>query len=349
MVTGLFTIRQKSMVAYEAAVDGINNLTITDYGQIDTEWANAESNYVAPEALPTMADVAAAMDAMPETMDDLADGTTNKAFTATEKTKLSGIESGAINATSVGTLISAAITALVNGAPGQLDTINELAAALGNDANFASTVTAALAGKVDKVTGKQLTTEDFTSALLTKLNGIATGATANSSDATLLARANHTGTQAASTITGLATVATSGSYNDLANKPNIPSVARTTSSMSLSITGSGATGTQVDASKDSTVKLTYSTQITYSLSGSPASQVLLKICATNDSTEANWTTVGSTATRQPTGLSVTIGQVVGSEGQICADVPAGWYVKAVSAGAGTRAEAFVSGQKTIFG
>jgi hypothetical protein len=34
----------------------------------------------------------------------------------------------------------------------------------------------------------------------TKLNGIATGATANSSDATLLNRANHTGTQLASTI-----------------------------------------------------------------------------------------------------------------------------------------------------
>ena len=34
----------------------------------------------------------------------------------------------------------------------------------------------------------------------TKLDGIATGATANSSDATLLDRANHTGTQAASTI-----------------------------------------------------------------------------------------------------------------------------------------------------
>ena len=36
-----------------------------------------------------------------------------------------------------------------------------------------------------------------------KLDGIATSATANSSDATLLARANHTGTQAAGTITGL--------------------------------------------------------------------------------------------------------------------------------------------------
>ena len=39
----------------------------------------------------------------------------------------------------------------------------------------------------------------------TKLDGVATGATANSSDATLLARANHTGTQAISTVTGLQT------------------------------------------------------------------------------------------------------------------------------------------------
>lgn len=40
----------------------------------------------------------------------------------------------------------------------------------------------------------------MTGADKTKLDGIATGATANSSDATLLARANHTGTQASSTI-----------------------------------------------------------------------------------------------------------------------------------------------------
>jgi hypothetical protein len=39
----------------------------------------------------------------------------------------------------------------------------------------------------------------------TKLDGVATGATANSADATLLARANHTGTQAFSTLTGLPT------------------------------------------------------------------------------------------------------------------------------------------------
>ena len=59
----------------------------------------------------------------------------------------------------------------------------------------------------------------YTSTEKTKLAGIATGATKNASDADLKNRANHTGTQAANTINGLADVATSGSYNDLSNKP----------------------------------------------------------------------------------------------------------------------------------
>jgi hypothetical protein len=41
----------------------------------------------------------------------------------------------------------------------------------------------------------------------TKLDGVASGATANSSDATLLARSNHTGTQSGSTVTGAYTAA----------------------------------------------------------------------------------------------------------------------------------------------
>lgn len=49
------------------------------------------------------------------------------------------------------------------------------------------------------------TTASFTAAQQTKLAGIATAATANSSDATLLDRANHTGSQAQSTITNLVT------------------------------------------------------------------------------------------------------------------------------------------------
>ena len=48
--------------------------------------------------------------------------------------------------------LAAAINALVAAAPGQLDTLKELAAALGNDANFAATMTAELAKKADKAT-----------------------------------------------------------------------------------------------------------------------------------------------------------------------------------------------------
>lgn len=48
--------------------------------------------------------------------------------------------------------VEARINALVNAAPEQLNTINELSAALGNDQNFAATVTAALALKADGAT-----------------------------------------------------------------------------------------------------------------------------------------------------------------------------------------------------
>lgn len=45
--------------------------------------------------------------------------------------------------------ITTAIGEVIDSAPGALDTLNELAAALGDDANFATTVTNALAGKAD--------------------------------------------------------------------------------------------------------------------------------------------------------------------------------------------------------
>ena len=50
---------------------------------------------------------------------------------------------------SVTSQIQTAINGLVNGAPGALDALNELAAAIGNDANFAATMTTALAAKLD--------------------------------------------------------------------------------------------------------------------------------------------------------------------------------------------------------
>ena len=45
--------------------------------------------------------------------------------------------------------VTAQINALVNSAPAVLDTLSELATALGNDANFAATMSASLASKLD--------------------------------------------------------------------------------------------------------------------------------------------------------------------------------------------------------
>lgn len=72
----------------------------------------------------------------------------------------------------------------------------------------------ALDGKVLKVEGMGLSTNDYTTAEKEKLGGVATNANNYS----------HPASHPASMITGLATVATSGSYADLSNKPAIPKV-----------------------------------------------------------------------------------------------------------------------------
>lgn len=67
--------------------------------------------------------------------------------------------------------IAAAVASLVNSSPAALDTLKELADALGDDANFASTMTTALAGKqpldADLTAIAALTTTTFGRSLLT--------------------------------------------------------------------------------------------------------------------------------------------------------------------------------------
>lgn len=65
----------------------------------------------------------------------------------------------------------------------------------------------------------------MTGADKTKLDGIATGATANSSDATLLARANHTGTQLAATISDFAATVRSTVLTGLSTATNAAAAA----------------------------------------------------------------------------------------------------------------------------
>ena len=112
----------------------------------------------------------------------------NGLMSSTDKNKLDNIESNAtyvivdseISSTSTNAIqnkivksyVDTSISNLVNSAPDTLNTLYELAEALDNDPNFATTMTTELGKKVDKVTGKGLSSNDFTTTLLNKLNGI---------------------------------------------------------------------------------------------------------------------------------------------------------------------------------
>jgi hypothetical protein len=79
-------------------------------------------------------------------------------------------------------------------------------------AKMADLATSTILGRTTAGTGVP---EALTAAQVRTILNVADGATANAADAVLLDSANHTGTQGAATITGLAAIATSGSAADL--------------------------------------------------------------------------------------------------------------------------------------
>ena len=79
--------------------------------------------------------------------DDLSEGSTNLYYTdGRVSTYLT------TNTYATQTYVTTQISNLVAAAPGALDTLNELAAAIGDDANFAGTVTTSLANKISRTT-----------------------------------------------------------------------------------------------------------------------------------------------------------------------------------------------------
>jgi hypothetical protein len=96
--------------------------------------------------------------------------------------------------------IASQIAALVNSAPGVLDTLDELAAALGDDANFAATMTTALAGK-------QASSDELTGLAALSANG-------------LVARTAD-GTYASRTLTGPAAGISVTNGNGVSGNPTI--------------------------------------------------------------------------------------------------------------------------------
>ena len=105
---------------------------VTSIGLKDGEIVNADLHSAASVALSKLADSGALGSAVTATTQSASDDSTKLATTA---------------------FVQAAVTSLIDGAPGSLNTLNELAAAINDDSSYATTLTTALATKLPLVGG----------------------------------------------------------------------------------------------------------------------------------------------------------------------------------------------------
>lgn len=91
--------------------------------------------------------------------------------------EITAVQAAGITPAQVDQKISTAIDALIDGAPETYNTLKEIADYLATHQNEYTALVQTVGNKVDKVEGKGLSTNDFTTALMNKLNGIAEGAT----------------------------------------------------------------------------------------------------------------------------------------------------------------------------
>lgn len=129
-----------------------------------------------------------------------------------------------LNGIDVEDIIDQRVSSLVDSAPETLNTLNELANALGDDPNFAATIATEIGKKVDKENGKGLSTNDFTDAYREQLDELK-NMTFEESDPTVpaWAKAENPPTYTAEDVGALPndTPLFSGNYYDLENAPNI--------------------------------------------------------------------------------------------------------------------------------
>lgn len=187
------------------------------------------------------------------------------------------IAEAAVGGIDIEEYVTEKIAEVIDSAPEALNTLNALAEALGDDPNYAATIATQIGGKVDKVSGKGLSTNDFTNAYKTKLDSALTSYTETDPTVPAWAKAEKKPTYTASEVGAVPTTRTvnnkalsanislvasdvgavptsrtvngkalsgnitlsatdvkalpdtttlfSGSYNDLTDKPTIPSIA----------------------------------------------------------------------------------------------------------------------------
>ena len=163
------------------------------------------------------------------------------------------------------TYVQNKIAEVVNSAPGTLDTLNELAKALGNDPNFATTMATELGKKANTANLATVATSGSYNDLsdtptIPSTEGLATETYVQSKIAEVVNSAPGTfelGKKA--NTANLATVATSGSYNDLSDTPTIPSVGNGT--LTIQKNGTSAGTFTANATTDKTINIIVPTKV----------------------------------------------------------------------------------------
>lgn len=134
-------------------------------------------------------------------MENMVEGATKKILSTTERTKLAGIAEGADKTPTLAAVASSGSYADLSNKPNiPQGTVTSVGITAPAGMSASEDITGAGKIALSYQNGYLL----FTTALQSKLDGIAAGATANATDAQLRDRSTHTGTQAMSTIAGLA-------------------------------------------------------------------------------------------------------------------------------------------------
>lgn len=140
-------------------------------------------------------------------------------------------------------------------------------------------------------------------------------------------------------------------YNDGANTIS-PRAKSFTNNASRSLTtGTGATGFQVSATRDSLVNysVTITTAVQIGLVTNVDGYAVLEIAPTNSSTPGDWVEIARTPQAQNVGLAIALSSTQKGGGNLTGMVPAGYYAKIRTVNAaGTPTYAYNSGQEVLF-
>ena len=240
-------------------------------------------------------------------------------------------------------LISDAIDALIDGAPATYDTLKEISDWIATHQDEYAALIAAIAGKVDKVEGKQLSTEDYTTTEKTKLAGIEANAnnyTLPTATASALGGVKVGANLAIDSSTGVL----SGDYS--AASSSAAGLMSAADKTKLDGIEAGATAITVDSAISSSSTNPVENQAIYTALAGKVDTETGKGLSTNDYTDAEKTKLAGIETGAnnyslPTAAAGTLGGVkVGSNLAIDANgVLSGNYSNASSSAAGLMSAA----------